>query len=368
MTTNQPAVAIQPNHYLNDTPMARGRARASVSARSKMRAVVYHRYGGPDVVSLAEVARPVAAEHEVLVRIHATTVSAGDWRARSLHLPGGFGFLGRPVFGMFGPRQPILGTEFAGTIESVGHDVTRFKAGDEVFGFTGARFGCHAEYRTMPEDGLLAHKPVNLTFEEAASLSFGATTALDLLARRAKIQQGEKVLVVGASGSIGTAAVQIARHMGADVTGVTSTGNVELVRSIGASDVIDYKHGDFAVGDTKWDVIFDTTGSTSFARCDRVLNPGGRLVIVQGTLADAMGLTKPPRASGKSVIASLPAITAADIAYLGELAASGALRPVIDRTYRLDEAAEAHAYVATGRKRGNVVLSVVDPSTDDLCS
>jgi NADPH:quinone reductase-like Zn-dependent oxidoreductase len=323
-----------------------------------MKAIVYHRYGGPEVVSLADVPKPVPKDNEVLVRIHATMVTAGDWRARSLNLPGGFGFLGRPVFGFFGPRQPILGTEFAGIIESVGKSVTRFDIGDEVFGFTGARYGCHAEYRTMPEDGLLTRKPVHLSFAEAASLSFGATNALNLLRDHAKVQPGEKVLVVGASGGVGTAAVQIAKHLGADVTGVTSTGNIDLVRGIGASRVIDYKHEDFAAGDTRWDVILDTTGTTSFARCERVLNAGGRLVIVQGTLADAMGLTKAPKTSGKTVIAALPTVTPADIAFLGELAASGALRPVIDRSYPLEQAATAHAYVDTGRKRGSVVLTL----------
>jgi NADPH:quinone reductase-like Zn-dependent oxidoreductase len=323
-----------------------------------MKAITYHRYGGPDVVSLSEVPKPMPKDNEVLVRIYATTVTAGDWRARSLNLPGGFGFFGRPVFGFFGPRQPILGTEFAGIIASVGTSVTRFGVGDEVFGFTGARYGCHAEYRTMAEDGLLTLKPAQLSFAEAASVSFGATTALDLLRDHAKVQAGESVLIVGASGAVGTAAVQLAKHLGADVTGVTSTGNVELVRSIGASRVIDYKHDDFATGEMRWDVILDTTGTTSFKRCERVLNPGGRLVMVQGTLADAMGFTKPPKTSDKSVIAALPTITAADIALLGELAAAGALKPVIDRSYRLEQAAEAHAYVDKGRKRGSVVLTV----------
>ncbi|MEQ1899494.1 MAG: NAD(P)-dependent alcohol dehydrogenase [Devosia sp.] len=323
-----------------------------------MKAIVYHRYGGPEVVSVAELPKPEPKDNEVLVRIHATTVTTGDWRARSLNLPGGFGFLGRPVFGFFGPRQPILGTEFAGTVESAGKSVTRVSVGDEVFGFTGASYGCHAEYRTIAEDGLLTRKPSNLSFEEAASLSFGATTALDLLRNHAKVQSGEKVLVVGASGGVGTAAVQIAKYLGADVTGVTSTGNIDLVRGIGATRVIDYKHEDFATGDMKWDVILDTTGTISFARCERVLNAGGRLAIVQGTLADAMGLTRPPKASGKFVISALPTITRDDIVLLGDLARSGALKPVIDRSYPLEQAAEAHAYVDKGRKRGSVVLTV----------
>jgi NADPH:quinone reductase-like Zn-dependent oxidoreductase len=348
--TNPSTIALDRNGYRSE-PLTKVQSKT-------MKAVVYHRYGGPDVVALADVPKPVAKDNEVLVRIHATTVSAGDWRARTLNLPGGFGFLGRPVFGFFGPRQQILGTEFAGVIESVGKSVTRYKAGDEVFGFTGARYGCHAQYRVIAEDGQLTLKPANLSFAEAASLSFGATTALDLLRSHAKIQPGDKVLVVGASGSVGSAAVQLAAQMGAEVTGVTSTGNVDLVYSLGAGDVIDYKREDFAGGDAKWDVIFDTTGTTSFARCERVLNPGGRLVLVQGTLADAMGLTKAPKASGKFVLAPMPRITPADIALLGEYAASGALRPVIDRTYGLDQAAEAHAYVETGRKRGSVVLTV----------
>jgi NADPH:quinone reductase-like Zn-dependent oxidoreductase len=364
MTTDT-LTALDPNASSTRASSA-GKAPAATAAR--MKAVVYHRYGGPDVVALADVPKPVARDNEVLVRIHATTVSTGDWRARTLNLPGGFGFLGRPVFGFFGPRQPILGTEFAGTIESVGKAVTRFRPGDDVFGFTGAKYGCHAEYRTMPEDGMLTLKPENLSFEEAASLSFGATTALSLLRDKARVQPGETVLVVGASGAVGSAAVQIAKYFGADVTAVTSTGNIDLVRTIGATHAIDYKHEDFAAGDETWDVILDTTGTTSFARCERVLNPGGRLVIVQGTLADAMGLTKPPKGSDKSVIAALPKITAADIAFLGELATSGALRPVIDRTYRLDQAATAHAYVETGRKRGSVVLSVTaEDDADQEC-
>lgn len=359
--TTQAIITLDRNEY-RGSQLNRAR---TTSATRRMKAVVYRRYGGPEVVDIADVPKPVAKDREVLVRIHATTVSAGDWRARSLHLPGGFGFMGRPVFGFFGPRQPILGTEFAGVIESVGKSVTRFKAGDEVFGFTGAAYGCHAEYRKMAEDGLLALKPANLTFDQAASLSFGATTALPLLRNHAKFRPWEKILIVGASGSVGSAAVQIARQIGAEVTGVTSTGNIGLVRRIGAEHVIDYTHEDFAAGHAKWDVIFDTTGTTSYARVARVLSPGGRLVIVQGTLADAMGLTRAPRSSGKSVIAALPKITAADIAHIGELAASGALKPVIDRTYPLALAADAHAYVETGRKRGSVVLSVIPAPGDE---
>lgn len=323
-----------------------------------MKAIVYHRYGSPDVVALAEVPKPTPKSHEVLIRIHATTVTTGDWRARSLNLPAGFGLMGRLVFGIFGPRQPILGQELAGTIEAVGPAVTRFKAGDEVFAFTLAGYGCHAEYRTIAEDGLIALKPADLSFEEAATLSFGGTTALNLLRDRAGIKRGDRVLIVGASGGVGSAAVQIAKHFGAEVTGVCSTGNLELVRAIGADHVIDYTREDFAnTGDT-YDIIVDTTGTAPFARCEKALKQGGRLVVVLGTLAQTLGLGGPSRQSGKKVIAVVAAVRPDDMRFLAGLAESGELKPVIDRSYPLENAAEAHAYVDTGRKRGSVVLTV----------
>jgi NADPH:quinone reductase-like Zn-dependent oxidoreductase len=323
-----------------------------------VKAVVYHRYGGPEVVALAEVAKPACKDHEVLIRIHATTVTTGDWRARSLTLPAGFGLLGRLVFGIFGPRKPVLGTELAGEIEAVGKAVTRFKVGDQVFAFPGAGYGCHAEYRTMREDGLIARKPVNLSYEEAAALSFGGATALRFLRDKGGIKRGDRVLIVGASGGVGTAAVQIAKHSGAKVTGVCSTANLDLVRSIGADSVIDYTTADFATVGERYDIILDTTGTTSFARCENALEQGGRLLMVQASFAQSLGLERPPRASGKKVIAGVATVRADDLRLLGELAERGAVRPVIDRSYPLANAAEAHAYVDTGRKRGNVVLTV----------
>jgi NADPH:quinone reductase-like Zn-dependent oxidoreductase len=260
---------------------------------------------------------------------------------------------------MFGPRQPILGTELAGVVETIGKAVTRFAVGDAVFAFTGARFGGHAEYRTMAEDGLIAHKPGNMSFEAAAALSFGGTTALTFLRDKGRIAPGDKVLVVGASGGVGTAAVQIARHFGAEVTGVTSSGNVELVRSIGAVDVIDYARQDFATSGRRWNIILDTTATASLARCESALATGGRLVAVQGSFAQALGLERPAKGSGKKVLAGVTAIVPDDIRTLAGLAETGALNPVIDRSYPLEHAARAHAYVETGRKRGNVVLSVV---------
>ena len=264
-----------------------------------MRAVVYSKYGPPGVVALADVPKPIPRKREVLIRIHATTVTTADWRARSLHMPAGFGVLGRLVFGLFGPRKPILGTELAGVVEAVGSAVTRFAPGDPVLAFTGARYGSHAEYRTIAEDGMIAKKPANLTFEEAASLSFGATNALSFL-RKAGIQRGDEVLVVGASGNVGTAAVQLAKHFGAKVTAVCSTANLELVRSIGADAVIDYTREDFAEQRDRYDIIVDTTGTATMRRCEASLKQNGRLVAIQGSLAQMLGLERASRRSGAS--------------------------------------------------------------------
>jgi len=323
-----------------------------------MKAIVYHRYGSPDVLEIAEVPKPAPKDHEVLIRIYATTVTTGDWRARSLEMPTGFGALGRLFFGLLGPRKPILGTELSGIIDEVGKAVTLFEPGDEVFAFTGAKYGCHAEYRTMPEDGLMARRPSNLSFGEAAALSFGGTTALSFLRDKGAVRSGDKVLIVGASGGVGTAAVQIAKHFGATVTGVCSTANVDLVRSIGADHVIDYTQEDFALKGEAYNIILDTTGTTSFARCERMLKPGGRLLIVLGSLSQTLGLGRPPKASGKTVIAGVASERTEDMTYLAKIAEAGEFTPVVDRSYPLDSAAEAHAYVDTGRKRGNVVLTV----------
>ena len=328
-----------------------------------MKAAVYRRYGGPEVVTIAEVPKPVPKDNEVLVNVRATTVSTGDLRARSLHLPGGFSFMGRPVFGLFGPRQPILGTELAGVVESVGRSATRFKPGDEVFAFPGAGYGSHAEYRVMPENGMIALKPANLTFEQAAALSFGGGNALAFL-RKAGVKPGDRVLVVGASGSVGSAAVQIARHLGAVVTGVTSTANLDLVRSLGADEVIDYTKEDFGRRTAAWDVILDTTATAPLARSENALRPGGRLVAVMGTFAQALGLGRPAKGSGKKVIAGVAKVTPDHLRYLSEVAASGHYQPLLDKVYPLERVSEAHAYVDRGRKRGNVVLTVAAPKAN----
>ncbi|MEO9230430.1 MAG: NAD(P)-dependent alcohol dehydrogenase [Devosia sp.] len=327
-----------------------------------MKAIVYHRYGPPDVLTLADVPKPVPRSNEVLVRIYATTVTSGDWRARSLQLPAGFGFMARPVFGFFRPRQPILGTELAGVIEAVGSAVTQFRIGDEVFAFTGAKMGCHAEYRAIAEDGLIALKPAGLSFEEAAALSFGGTTALSFLQGKGGIKSGDNVLIVGASGSVGSAAVQIARHFGATVTGVCSTTNLELVGSLGADEVIDYTAVDFATTGETYDIILDTTGTTPLSRVDGSLRPGGRLLLALSTMAQALGLERPSKDSGKKVIAGVAAVVSEDLHMLADLAEAGEFLPVLDRSYPLENAAEAHAYVDKRRKRGNVVLTIARPT------
>jgi NADPH:quinone reductase-like Zn-dependent oxidoreductase len=322
-----------------------------------VKAAVYERYGPPEVVQLKEVDKPVPKDDEVLIKIHATTVTTGDWRARSLEMPPGFGLMGRLFFGLSRPRQPILGTELAGEIESVGKDVKNFKAGDRVFAFPGASLGCHAEYRCLRETRPIALMPANLSYEEAASLSFGGTTALDFL-RRAKLSSGERVLVNGASGGVGTALVQLAKHFGAHVTGVCSTRNVELVRSLGASRVIDYTIQDFSEENETYDVIVDTAGTAPFSRSRRVLSENGRLLLVLGGFGDLLVAPWVSLTSKRRVIAGPAAERAEDLRLLAKLAETGEFRAVIDRRYPFEEIVEAHRYVDTGRKRGSVVLTL----------
>ncbi|MBI2778793.1 MAG: NAD(P)-dependent alcohol dehydrogenase [Gammaproteobacteria bacterium] len=322
-----------------------------------MKAIVYERYGSPDVLQLKEVEKPTPKNNEVLIKTHATTVTSGDWRVRSLNVPAGFGLIMRLVFGVSRPKQPILGSELAGVIESVGKDVSKFKVGAPVFAFSDASMGCHAEYKCMAEDGAVALKPSNLTFEEAAALSFGGTTALDFL-RRGKLKSGERVLVNGASGAVGTAAVQLAKHFGAIVTGVCSTANVELVRSLGASHVIDYTQEDFTQNSETYDVIVDTVGTAPFSRSKASLKEGGRLLMVLAGLPDMLQIPWVSMTSSRQVIAGPAAMRVEDLRFLAGLAEAGEFKPVIDRRYPFEQIAEAHRHVDTGRKKGNVVITL----------
>jgi NADPH:quinone reductase-like Zn-dependent oxidoreductase len=322
-----------------------------------MQAVVYERYGPPEVLAFQEVAIPTPRDHEVLIKIHATTVSAGDWRARSLKMPAGFGPMGRFVLGVTRPRQPILGSELAGDVVATGQAVRSFRVGDRVIGYTGIRKGCHAEYICLPEAGMLARKPANLTYAEAAPLSDGGTVALDFF-RRGHLQRGEHVLVNGASGGVGTAAVQLARYFGAEVTGVCSTANVELVRSLGATAVIDYTSEDFTENGERYDVIVDTAGTAPFSRSRGALTARGRLLAVLGGLPDLLRAPWVAMTSRQRIIAGPATPRAADVRLLAELAATGNYRAVIDRRYPFAQIVEAHRYVDAGHKKGNVVITL----------
>ena len=307
-----------------------------------MKAVVYTRYGPPEVLHIVEVAKPVPNDHEVLVKVHATTVTVGDTRMRSFTVPRGQWLPARLYLGIRKPRRPILGMVLAGEIEGLGKHVTRFQVGDPVFASTFEEsFGGHAEYKCLPEDGLLALKPANLSFGEAAAVVGGGMTALRCL-QRGRIQPGQAVLIYGASGAVGTNAVQLAsRHLGADVTGVCSTANLDLVRSLGAVRVIDYTQDDFTGDGPIYDVVFDAVAKVPPARARQVLKPGGVYLNVHRDSHAGSGQLR-----------------SAELLALRELIEAGTLRPVIDRVYRLEQIVEAHRYVDQGHKRGNVVITV----------
>jgi len=271
-------------------------------------------------------------------------------------MPRGFGVLSHLALGFGAPRQPILGTELSGVIDAIGPGVHRFKVGDPVFAFSGAGMGCYAEYKCMHEDGAIASKPTNLSYEQAAALSFGGTAALHFL-RRAKLRGGESVLVNGASGSVGTAAIQLARHFGAAVTAVCSTGNLNLVASLGAAHVIDYTREDFAASGKRYDVILDTAGTAPFSRSRNALKDGGRLLLVLRTLPDVFTAPWFSHTTLNQVIGGVASERAEDLHFLAKLAEAGKYTPVVDRCYRFDQIVEAHRYVDTGHKRGNVILT-----------
>ncbi len=319
-----------------------------------MKAIVYAKYGPPEVLQLIEVDKPVPKDNEILIKVYATTVTSGDSRLRKADP-----FAVRFFNGFTGPKKvTILGNELAGKIEAVGKDVKLFRTGEDVFGQTGLNLGANAEYICLPEDGSLALKPVNLTYEEAASLSFGGSTSLHFL-RKANIEKNQKVLIYGASGSLGTSAIQLAKYFGAEVTALCSTANIELVRSLGADKVIDYTKEDFTKNGKTYDIIYDTIGKSPFSGCIKSLKKKGvylRAVhmslvpVVRGLLTSMLG--------GKKVIGGIATERKENIIFLKELVESGKLIPVIDRVFPFEKTAEAHRLVDMGHKKGNVVITV----------
>lgn len=324
-----------------------------------MRAASADRFGSPEVVHVVDAPRPEPEPDELLVRVRATTVSVADQRLRSRRVPRGTALLVAPTIGLFRPRLRVLGMEAAGVVEAVGSAVTRYAPGDEVIVMRGAGFGCHAEYVTVPEGGEVAPKPRNLSFEEAAAIVFGGHTAIRYL-DQVEIGPDTSVLVNGASGAVGSAVVQLAAARGATVTAVTSARNAELVRSLGAAHVIDHEREDFAAPgtDARYDVVVECVGNAPFARVGHLIRPGGALLLVIADLPAMLAAGWQSRRSGIRVDHRGGDLGAEGMARLTALAEAGDLRPVIDRTYDLDEIVEAHRYVDTGRKRGSVVLRV----------
>jgi NADPH:quinone reductase-like Zn-dependent oxidoreductase len=323
-----------------------------------MKAITFKAYGPPEVLQLEEVSRPVPKDNEVLIRIQATAVNTGDTRIRAMRIPPGFKLIARLAFGFNKPGKPILGGVLSGKVEEVGAKVTQFKLGDEVFAYTGAKFGGYAEYAAVSEKSTIIHKPEGVSHEEAAAIPFGGNTALVFLRNMGKIQEGEKVLINGASGAIGTFALQLAKHFGAEVTGVCSSRNVELVKSLGADHVIDYKKEDFTQSGKTWDVIFDTVGNLSFDKTQNALSEKGRLLLAVATLPQMLSTIRINLTQKKKVKTGDTFGNKENLKFLAELVAEGKLKVVIDKEYPLEQMADAHRYVDTGRKRGNVVITV----------
>lgn len=317
-----------------------------------MKAIVYTQYGPPDVLQLKDVEKPTPKDHEVLVKIHATTVTPSCCMVRK-----GDPLWGRIILGFTKPRRETPGIELAGEVEAVGKDVKHFKEGDQVYGFTGFGLGAYAEYTLMPEQGSLSIKPANMTYAESAACVDGASTALFFLRDKGQIRSGQKVLIYGASGSIGTYAVQLAKYFGAHVTGVCSTKNIELVKSLGADKVIDYTQEDFTRNGETYDIIFDTVGKSSFARCQNSLTQNGCYLPTVGLINTVLKLWTSMK-GGKRVISGMSIEKKAALAFLRELFEAGTLKPVIDRLYPLEQIAQAHEYVEKGHKKGNVVITV----------
>lgn len=331
-----------------------------------MKAIKYTEYGSPDVLQLVEIEKPVPADNEVLIRVHAAHINFGDIAARKFnqlspdefHMPSPLLFISKFIFGFTKPKITILGSEFSGKIESVGNDVTGFKAGDEVFGYRGPAMGANAEYLVVPEDSMLVIKPSNMTYEEASTIPYGALTALTLL-RRVDIQPGQKVLINGASGSIGSHALQLAKYYGAEVTAVCGTQRVELVKALGADKVIDYTKEDFTTNGETYDVIFDVLGKSDFSQSKDSLTENGIHFYASFKMRQVFQmLWTSLTASKQRVICALSNETIDDLVFIKERIEAGDIKTVIDRCYPLEEIAEAHRYIENGQKTGNIVITI----------
>ena len=324
-----------------------------------MKAIVYTEYGPPDVLQLKEVEIPTPKEDEVLIRVYATAVTTSDANLRGfVFVPPGFRLLTRLYLGLRKPKKTILGTELAGEIEAVGKDVELFGKGDQVFGIAGNSLGAYAEYKCMLEDGGLAIKPVNLTFEESAAVPNGALTALTFVRDLGNIQSGQDILINGASGMIGTYAVQLAKYYGAEVTGICSATNLALVKSLGADKVIDYTKEDFTKNGETYDAILDTVGNLSLSRCKSSLKQNGLYLPTPGGLLEVFQMLWTSMFGGKKVSTASGSERKEDLIFLKELVEAGKIKPVIDRRFPLEQMVEAHKYVDKGHKKGNVVITV----------
>lgn len=318
----------------------------------EMNAAVYETYGAPSVLQIKQIAKPVTKPGEILIKVHATTVNSGDVRLRKA-TP----FAVRFFFGLFKPKKQVLGGVFSGIVEAVGDGVTQFNPGDQVFGATQMRFGTYAEYLCLPANGAIAIKPENLSHEAAAAIPFGGITAYHFL-KKANIQPGQRVLIYGASGAVGSAAVQIAKYFGAEVTAVCSTRNMELMRSLGADHAVDYTKTDFSKTSTPYDIIYETVNKTTVAACFAAVKPGGTVILGASMLSEMLQGLWQSKTMGKKLLAGVAEETTEAVAFLQKLALKGRMNPLIDKTYSLSKIAEAHAYVEEGHKRGNVVVRV----------
>jgi NADPH:quinone reductase-like Zn-dependent oxidoreductase len=330
-----------------------------------MKAIICTQYGPPDVLRLQELEKPAPKDHEVLIRNHAASVNYGDLAARNFkaisprefNMPFLFWLLAKISFGLEKPNITILGSEFAGEVEAAGKDVQKFKPGDQVFGYLGQSMGTYSQYFCMPENGVLAIKPLNMSYEEAAVVPYGAIMALNLL-RKANIQPGQKVLINGASGGIGSAAVQIARYFGAEVTGVCATPRLEFVKSLGAQKVIDYTKEDFTQNGETYDLIFDILGKSSFSRCRTSLKQNGRYLLASFKLKQLLQMLWTSSSGSQKVICAIAPGSLEDLNSVKELIEAGKIKAVIDQRFPMEQAAEAHRYVETGFKKGNVVITM----------